>query len=149
MLQRREDADKAKEALDGVTLHDMQLTIGWGKAITLPAVPAWPPPGGLAAAREGGAAVPPPSSDHHHHHRGPGGRGDYHHGGRHKEYDDGPPPGARRGGGGGGAMSRWAGRAAHGATAAAVPWSLGQSGSEVEEMLLAPGASCRGSRVDV
>lgn len=58
--QRREDAERALEALDGVELHDMALTIGWGKSVQLPAVPCWPPPGGLAAAREGGAAVPPP-----------------------------------------------------------------------------------------
>lgn len=50
------------EALDGVELHDMVLSIGWGKAVPLPSVPCWPPPGGLAAQREGGAAVPPPAA---------------------------------------------------------------------------------------
>ena len=65
-VQKREDAACALEALDGVQLHDMALSIGWGKSVPLPAVPCWPPPGGLAAAREGGAAVAPPSLEDTH-----------------------------------------------------------------------------------
>lgn len=61
-MQRREDAERAKDALDGVTLHDLPLTIGWGKAMALPAVPVYPPPGGLAFPVENAAAVPPPRS---------------------------------------------------------------------------------------
>ncbi|KAL4450080.1 hypothetical protein ABPG77_010749 [Micractinium sp. CCAP 211/92] len=61
-FMKRDDAQRAMEALDGVELHDMVLSIGWGKAVPLPSVPCWPPPGGLAAQREGGAAVPPPAA---------------------------------------------------------------------------------------
>lgn len=43
--QRRDDAAKAMEAMDGIILHDFELRIGWGKAMTLPAVPCWPGPG--------------------------------------------------------------------------------------------------------
>jgi len=46
-----------------VEIHEMAITIGWGKSVPLPSAPCWPPPGGLAAAREGGAAVPPPVAD--------------------------------------------------------------------------------------
>ena len=44
-FMRREDAEKARDALDGVMLRDLQLSLGWGKAVPLPAVPVWPPPG--------------------------------------------------------------------------------------------------------
>ena len=54
-FMRREDAEKAKEALDGIILRDLELTLGWGKSVPLPAVPLWPPPGGLAAGTEDGA----------------------------------------------------------------------------------------------
>jgi hypothetical protein len=33
------------EAMDGMILHDFELRIGWGKAMTLPKVPVWPGPG--------------------------------------------------------------------------------------------------------
>ncbi|PRW57019.1 U2 snRNP-associated SURP motif-containing -like isoform X1 [Chlorella sorokiniana] len=62
-FMKRDDAEKAMEALDGVEIHEMAISIGWGKSVPLPSVPCWPPPGGLAAAREGGAAVPPPVAD--------------------------------------------------------------------------------------
>lgn len=73
MLQRRDDAAKAMDAMDGVILHDFELRIGWGKMIGLPAVPQWPGPGAGVSlpsaipAHQGtgfsgplGAAVPPP-----------------------------------------------------------------------------------------
>ncbi len=68
-IQKREDADRALEALDGIELHGLPLTIGWGKAVPLPATPCWPPPGGLAATRDAGAAIAPPRG------RGSSGRG--------------------------------------------------------------------------
>lgn len=40
---------RAKEDLNGILLHDNELKIGWGKAITIPPVPMY-----------SGAAVPPP-----------------------------------------------------------------------------------------
>ena len=69
-FMNREDAEKAKTALDGVTLHDLQLAVGWGKAVPLPAVPVWPPPGG---AEEGDPAAAPaaPESTRQRAHDGP------------------------------------------------------------------------------
>ncbi|KFM28327.1 U2 snRNP-associated SURP motif-containing protein [Auxenochlorella protothecoides] len=49
LFMLRDDADRAREALDGAFLHEMPLNIGWGKAMPLPTAPIWPPPGGLAA----------------------------------------------------------------------------------------------------
>jgi hypothetical protein len=59
--------------MDGVILHDYELRIGWGKMISLPAIPQWPGPGAgvplpsVTPAHHGtgfsaplGAAVPPP-----------------------------------------------------------------------------------------
>ncbi len=43
--QKREDAARAMEAMDGMILHDFELRIGWGKAMTLPLTPVWPGPG--------------------------------------------------------------------------------------------------------
>jgi U2-associated protein SR140 len=54
-FMRREDAEKARDALDGVMLRDLQLSLGWGKSVPLPAVPVWPPPGSNATAPEEGA----------------------------------------------------------------------------------------------
>lgn len=48
-FMRHEDAGKAKDALDGVILRELPLTIGWGKAVPLPPVPVWPPRKGLSA----------------------------------------------------------------------------------------------------
>lgn len=70
-FMRRADADQAKNALDGVSLHDLQLTIGWGKAVPLPAVPAWPPPGGLAGGAAAAAAPLAPESTRQRMHDGP------------------------------------------------------------------------------
>lgn len=57
--QLRDDADRAREALDGAFLHEMPLNIGWGKAMPLPTAPIWPPPGGLAV-EEGAPLYPAP-----------------------------------------------------------------------------------------
>ncbi|KDD75808.1 hypothetical protein H632_c490p0, partial [Helicosporidium sp. ATCC 50920] len=47
-FMRRQDGEAARAAMDGASLHDMALSVGWGKAVPLPARPIWPPPGGLA-----------------------------------------------------------------------------------------------------
>lgn len=39
--QKREDAEKALKALDGLALHGMEMHIGWGKAVPLPPVPLY------------------------------------------------------------------------------------------------------------
>ena len=55
--QRREDAQRAKDELNNVLLHDNELKIGWGKTVVLPAMPLYTPnapthrPAGAAAAR--------------------------------------------------------------------------------------------------
>lgn len=36
-VQSRGHAQRAKDELDGVVLHDQDLKLGWGKAVTLPA----------------------------------------------------------------------------------------------------------------
>lgn len=41
VLQKREDAEKALKALDGLALHGMEMNIGWGKAVPLPPVPLY------------------------------------------------------------------------------------------------------------
>jgi len=43
--QKREDAARALESMDGMILHDFELRIGWGKSMTLPMAPVWPGPG--------------------------------------------------------------------------------------------------------
>ena len=56
-MQRREDAQRAKDELNNVLLHDNELKIGWGKTVVLPAMPLYTPnapthgPAGAAAAR--------------------------------------------------------------------------------------------------
>lgn len=57
-FMRREDAERAKDALDGITLHDLTLMVGWSKAVPLPAVPVWPLPGNA----EAGATVAAPAA---------------------------------------------------------------------------------------
>lgn len=61
-LQNREEAQRAKDDLNGIMLHDNDLRIGWGKAIPIPSAPMFVlnPPGGIAPAR--GAAIAPPGS---------------------------------------------------------------------------------------
>uniref|UniRef100_A0A1D1ZV34 U2 snRNP-associated SURP motif-containing protein n=1 Tax=Auxenochlorella protothecoides TaxID=3075 RepID=A0A1D1ZV34_AUXPR len=59
LFMLRDDADRAREALDGAFLHEMPLNIGWGKAMPLPTAPIWPPPGGLAV-EEGAPLYPAP-----------------------------------------------------------------------------------------
>ncbi|GFH30523.1 uncharacterized protein HaLaN_29395, partial [Haematococcus lacustris] len=43
-FMKRDDAARAIQAMDGVLLHDLELRIGWGKAINLPARPIWAGP---------------------------------------------------------------------------------------------------------
>ena len=61
-LQNREEAQRAKDDLNGIMLHDNELRIGWGKAIAIPSAPMFVlnPPGGLAAVR--GATIAPPGA---------------------------------------------------------------------------------------
>lgn len=61
-LQNREEAQRAKDDLNGIMLHDNDLRIGWGKAIPIPSAPMFVlnPAGGVAPAR--GAAIAPPGS---------------------------------------------------------------------------------------
>ena len=61
-LQNREEAQRAKDDLNGIMLHDNDLRIGWGKAIPIPSAPMFVlnPRGGIAPAR--GAAIAPPGS---------------------------------------------------------------------------------------
>lgn len=73
-MQTRTGADKAKAELNGVLLHDLELKLGWGKAVQLPPVPLYSaaaagaggpavgPPGGVPKAA-GLAAVPPPGTE--------------------------------------------------------------------------------------
>ena len=60
--QNREEAQRAKDDLNGIMLHDNDLRIGWGKAIPIPAAPMFVlnPPGGVAPVR--GAAIGPPGA---------------------------------------------------------------------------------------
>lgn len=60
VLQTREEAQRAKDDLNGIMLHDNDLRIGWGKSIPIPAAPMFVlnPPGGVAPSR--GAAIAPP-----------------------------------------------------------------------------------------
>ena len=44
-LQKREDAQRAKDELNNIILHDNELKIGWGKTVVLPAVPLYTPAG--------------------------------------------------------------------------------------------------------
>ena len=62
IVQNREEAQRAKDDLNGIMLHDNDLRIGWGKAIPIPSAPMFVlnPPGGIAAAR--GAAIAPPGA---------------------------------------------------------------------------------------
>ena len=69
-MQDRAGADRAKAELNGVLLHDLELKIGWGKAIAIPPAPLYTAASvfaGSAVATSGkgagGAAVPPPGVD--------------------------------------------------------------------------------------
>lgn len=61
-VQNREEAQRAKDDLNGIMLHDNDLRIGWGKAIPIPSAPMFVlnVPGGAVPAR--GAAIGPPGS---------------------------------------------------------------------------------------
>ena len=60
--QNRDEAQRAKDDLNGIMLHDNDLRIGWGKAIPIPSAPMFVlnPSGGVAPAR--GAAIAPPGA---------------------------------------------------------------------------------------
>ena len=64
-MQTREGAERAKEELNGALLHELDLRIGWGKAVVLPPIPMYTSSGvgGLApmmAAARAVAQAPPP-----------------------------------------------------------------------------------------
>ncbi len=40
-MQTRAGAEKAKDELNGIVLHDLDLKIGWGKAVVLPPIPVY------------------------------------------------------------------------------------------------------------
>ena len=67
-MQRREDAQQAKDELNNVLLHDNELKIGWGKTVVLPSTPLYTPnaptagPSGAAAARAVASSVERPNS---------------------------------------------------------------------------------------
>jgi hypothetical protein len=64
--QTRAGADRAKAELNGVLLHDLELKIGWGKAVAIPPVPLHTAASvaagskGIPLPKAAGAAVPPP-----------------------------------------------------------------------------------------
>ncbi len=62
MLQNRQEAQRAKDDLNGIMLHNNELRIGWGKAIPIPSAPVFVlnPPGGVTPAR--GATIAPPGA---------------------------------------------------------------------------------------
>lgn len=43
-MQKREDAQRCQEKLNGEMLHEYELRIGWGKSVPIPPVPVYPPP---------------------------------------------------------------------------------------------------------
>lgn len=69
-VQTRAGADRAKADLNGVLLHDLELKLGWGKAVQVPPVPLYSAStagagsmaasGGVTPGKGTGAAVPPP-----------------------------------------------------------------------------------------
>lgn len=64
-MQTREDAQRAKEDLNNVMLHDNELKIGWGKGVAIPSAPLYTstePSAGTGGASRSvvGASVPPP-----------------------------------------------------------------------------------------
>ena len=40
----RQSAEEALDKMQGMVLHNLELRLGWSKAVVLPAVPCWPPP---------------------------------------------------------------------------------------------------------
>lgn len=40
-MQTRAGAERAKDELNGIVLHDLDLKIGWGKAVVLPPIPVY------------------------------------------------------------------------------------------------------------
>ncbi|KAK9797001.1 hypothetical protein WJX73_002827 [Symbiochloris irregularis] len=59
----RADANRAKDELNNVMLHDNELKIGWGKGVAIPAAPLYTSTGsGTLDPAPLGASVPPPSA---------------------------------------------------------------------------------------
>lgn len=58
-FMNRKDAEKARDALDGVALCGFLLQVGWGKAVPLPAIPVWPPPGELLGSNAAALGIMP------------------------------------------------------------------------------------------
>lgn len=63
MPQRREDAEKAQQQLNGIMLHAVELRIGWGKSVPLPAVPLYVPGLGTSAGALPAASTRPAFAD--------------------------------------------------------------------------------------
>ena len=69
-MQTRQGAEKAKAELNGVLLHDLDLKIGWGKAVVLPPIPVYTQSGVgglapmLAAAKAKAMSVHAPPGQH-------------------------------------------------------------------------------------
>lgn len=62
-MQTRADANRAKDELNNVMLHDNELKIGWGKGVAIPAAPLYTSTGsGTLDPAPLGASVPPPSA---------------------------------------------------------------------------------------
>lgn len=64
-LQNRRAAERAKDELNGALLHELDLKIGWGKAVVIPPIPMYTSSGhgGLApmlAAARAAAQAPAP-----------------------------------------------------------------------------------------
>ncbi|MEW5308379.1 MAG: hypothetical protein WDW38_000347 [Sanguina aurantia] len=62
-FMRREDAEKAQSQLNGIMLHAVELRIGWGKAVPLPAVPLYVPGLGTSAGALPAASTRPAFAD--------------------------------------------------------------------------------------
>ena len=59
-MQNREEAQRAKDDLNGIMLHDNELRIGWGKAITVPSAPMFVlNPSGTITSNRGATIAPP------------------------------------------------------------------------------------------
>jgi hypothetical protein len=58
VLQTRNAAVQAKEELNGILLHDLELKIGWGKAIVIPPIPVYTA-AGVPVIKQGASIAPP------------------------------------------------------------------------------------------
>ncbi|KAK9825189.1 hypothetical protein WJX81_005170 [Elliptochloris bilobata] len=59
----RPSADRAMAELNGAMLHDLELKIGWGKAVQLPPEPLYTATNMAAGGAARGVAVPPPGAE--------------------------------------------------------------------------------------